>query len=261
MATLATTKSDPLTEADFLKESELIKRVASYADLILREDKYQTYSRIILTSEIVGTFDLDMTFLDALKVAGFTFLPGVNPPHDKMVYLSGNSDQRGQDIIDSDCWAWKKTETLHQLAVYFRLVIDEHARGVICIPEVSGNCSGSACHRSTIDRLMSIIATHYSSTHPLIGQITEKNPHPVIGWSEIGLGGIRSIGWLFDEAYGRNRKIVQLVDTNISPFAPNPRSRFNISAATDRLFVLESDQPKLFRQWKSQLAILRSELT
>ena len=163
-------------------------------------------------------------------------------------------------MIDSDCWAWERTETSHQLAVYFQLHVDEESRGIICVPDVSGNCSGGACHRPTSNRLMSIIATHFPNTHPLIRQITEKSPYPVIGWSEIGLGGIRSIGWLFDESYGRNRKVGQLVDSIISPFVPNPRSRFNLSAATDRLFVLESDQPQLFRQWKGQLANLRSEL-
>jgi hypothetical protein len=258
--TMLVEKSDPLTEVNFLKESDLIKMAASNADLMLRESNSQVYSRIIRTSEIVETLDLDMTFLDVLKTVGFTFRPGIKPPHDTMIYLSGNSDQRGQDIFDSDCWAWKRTETEHRLAVYFRLFVDENARGVICVPEVSGNCDGGACHRPTIDKLMGIITTHFPNMHPLIRRITKENPHPVIGWSEIGLGGIRSVGWLFDESYGQNRRVGQLADTILSPFIPSPRSRFNISAATDRLFVLESDQPQLFRQWKNQLGILRSEL-
>jgi hypothetical protein len=173
-----------------------------------------------------------------------------------MVYLSGESNQRGAEIFESDSWAWKRAATDLELSVYFRLRINEKNRGVICEPHVWGNCEGGACHQPTIDRLVGIMAEHLSDTsdpHLLLKRAANLKSAPVIYWNEIGLGGVKSVEWLFEELFGRSKKVMELSRSSLSPFDPNPNPTRSFFKVHDRLFVEEADQPQLFGQWEKQL--------
>ncbi len=243
----------------FLKESELISKAAFSRNLVLGRTQGKYGSHPKFDSEDVGIFTLnDEDFLRALKIHSFTFGPSKDPERNKMVYLLGNSDQRGEDMFDSDRWAWEKTESNPQLAIYFRLFVRENKRGVVCEPQIRGNCIGGACHQPTIDKLMRVLAEHFTEAHPMIKAVTNDNPRPVIFWGDINLGGIKSVGWLFDEQYGKNKRVVELARSTLSPFSPSPYQRGTFNETQDRHFVKEVDQPKLFRQWEEQLLIFRN---
>ncbi len=257
---METAKSGLLTESDLLKESELIKKAASYVGIVLHEQPEKHLYPLRFRSEIIGTFDLDEGFLAALKKAGFSFKSGIKPPYNEMVYLSGNSDQKGQETFESDCWAWEKTRTDYQLTINLNLWVEESKRGVVCEPNVWGNCSGGACHRPTINKFVAVVASHFPNAHPLIKRTADNDSRAIIYWSDIGLGGIKSLGYLFNELYGQNKRINQLAGSILSPFIPSPKtSGFGIEDR-DRSFVLESDQSKLFEQWKKQLQELKFAL-
>ncbi|MBI5732665.1 hypothetical protein HY967_01755 [Candidatus Jorgensenbacteria bacterium] len=244
----------------FLRESELISRAASSKGLVLKDKLRNSYSCLKFDSEVIGTFNLERGFISALEKQGFTFGPGTKPPHNEMAYLSGHSDQRGSEVFESDCWAWGKEEKNIQLTVYFRLSVAERERGVLCIPYVWGNCSGGACHRPTIDKFVKVVAEHFPDTHPLIREAVNADFRPVISWRDIGLGGIRSIEELFDELYGRNEKVAKLAGSSLSPFDPDPNPRKSILEVTDRAFVVETDQPTLFKRWRDQLQFFKTDL-
>lgn len=245
----------------FLKESFLIGRAAELRELTISGEPRRNTSYLEFDSEPVGTFKLVKDFIATLKKHGFTFCPGTKPPHNKMVYLAGHSDQKGAEIFESDCWAWERTETDPQLDIRFRLRVSERKRGVACEPHIWGNCSGGACHQPTIDKFVKVVSEHFSGLHPLIKVAVNVETPPVIYWSEIGFGGVKSVGLLFDELFGRNEKATELArSTLLSPFDPNPNPQGTIFEVKDRLFVLEADQPKLFRQWKDQLRAFKTSL-
>lgn len=250
-----------LSESDFLKESELISRAAFRADILPLKQSDKRFYNSRFRSRVIETFNLDEGFLIALKNAGFSFEPGIKPPHDTMIYLSGNSHQEDQETFYSDCWAWERGKTDHQLTISFNLWVEEDKRGVVCEPEVWGNCSGGACHRPTINKFVAVVANHFPNVHPLIKQAADDGCQAIIYWSDIGLGGIKSIDRLFRELYGRNEVIIRLADSILSPFTPNPNRATRGLGSGDKFFVLESDQPRLFRQWRGQLQELRSKLT
>lgn len=243
----------------FLKESFLISRAAELRELTFGKQRRDiSYSEF--DSEPVGMFKLDKDFIVALEKNGFTFRPGTKSPHNKMVYLAGHSDQRGAEIFESDCWAWERTEADPQLDVRFRLRVSERKRGVVCEPHVWGNCSGSACHRPTIDRFVKVVSEHFSDLHLLIKVAANVETPPVIYWNEIGLGGVKSVGLLFDELFGRNEKATELALSTLSPFDPNPNPPRTIFEVKDRLFIPEADQPKLFGRWREQLQAFKNSL-
>ncbi|MEK9194535.1 MAG: hypothetical protein AAB884_01865 [Patescibacteria group bacterium] len=238
----------------FVKESFLISRAAELHELTIPAESRKHSDYPEFDTKPVGTFKLDRDFIATLQKHGFTFGPGTKPPHNEMVYLAGHSNQRGAEVFESDCWAWKRTETDFQLDIRFRLRVSEGKRGVVCEPHVFGNCSGGALHQPTIDNFVKAVVAHFSNLHVLIMTAANVETPPVIHWSEIGLGGIRSVGSLFDELCGRNEKVMELAcSTSLSPFDPVPYPQGTMWEVKDRLFVLETDQPKLFRQWRKQL--------
>lgn len=251
---------DAQSPITFLKESFLIGRAAELRGLTLFGEPRRNTFCLEFDSKPVGTFKLDKDFIVTLGKHRFSFGPGTKLPHNEMVYLAGHSNQRGSEVFESDCWAWKKTETNHQLTVNFCLSVAEGKRGVVCVPHVWGNCSGGACHRPTIHRFVKVVAEHFSDAHSLIREATNTDFQSVIRWGDIGLGGIKSIGGLFDELYGRNEKVTKLASSSLSPFNPNPNPRKSSFEVTDRLFTVEADQPKLFRQWREQLQAFKTSL-
>jgi len=243
-----------------IEESLLIRKAAKLRKLTLSNKPRMDTCYPQFDSEPVGTFNLDTAFIIALNRHGFTFDTGTKPPHDEMQYLNGHSDQQGAEMFESDCWAWKRTETYPQLDVRFRLRVSEEKRGIVCEPHVWGNCAGGACHQPTIDKFMKVVSEHFSDLHPLITRATDVETPPIIYWSEIGLGGIKSVGRLFDELFEKNKKVIELAHSALSPFEPDPQQQASIINPKDRIFVPEDYQPQLFRQWKEQLWLLRTSL-
>ncbi len=234
-----------------IAESELIRKAAAFMSLVLKDEPREHTSYLTFDSLSVDSFSLnDRGFISALEKAGFTFGPGVGASRKEIVYLDGGSNQKGAEIFESDCWSWTRKEANPRLDVRFRLSISEERRGVVCLPEVWGNCGGGACHQPTIQKFVEVVAIYFVEAHALIKECVKAKPCPVISWSDIGLGGVKSVEHLFQELFGKNANVLKLAYSNISPFNPDPR---NWPRKEDKLFVLEPDQPKLFKQWRTQL--------
>lgn len=237
----------------FLKESGLIRKAAAARNLVLPEKSREHAFHPEYDSEIVGTFKLSKEFLATLKKYGVTFEPGDDELRKDMIYLCGHSHQPNAEIWESDCWAWKQGKVRYELTVNFRVSADESKRGVVCLPHIWGNCSGGACHQPTINKVVAAIAEHFPDAHRLIKEAPDSDFKPVIPWSEIGVGGVKSIWKLFYELFAENKRVKDLARSHLSPFDPNPHQQKNWGEPKDELFVPEMDQTKLFRQWKEQL--------
>lgn len=246
----------------FMLELDLIKRAASNRKLNLPaqnmrgEDSFHP----AFASNVVGTFNIERGFVTALQGRGFSFGPGTGPTRSAMVYLSGDSDQGGAEIFESDCWAWKNTESHPYLTVYFQLQVTQDQRGVVCTPHVWGNCDGGACHRPTINNFLRVVSEHFRDVHSLITEAANTNFQPVVTWGEINMAGIKSVEHLFFDTYGQNKRVITLANSNLSPFEPVPFPKFSVSRVNDRLFVPDFDQPTLLDQWGDQLRAFRDSL-
>jgi hypothetical protein len=211
-------------------------------------------------SNIVGTFKLEGELLSALRRYGFGFGPGFDTVRERTVYLYGNSDQRGREIFESDCWSWDITETNPQITVYFRLSISEEKGGVVCTPILGGNWRGGAYHVPTINNFLRVVAGHFSNVHPLIKEAVNTNFQMVVSWNDINVTGIKSLRQLFHDAFGQNEKICDLARSNLSPFNPDPFQYRATMEIEDRLFIPELIQSRLLEQWKKQLESFKNSL-
>lgn len=239
---------------NFLTEQEVVSKAAAVSGLIIRGNKSHKW----LTTDI-ASFEISAILPEALKETGFTLKPGTKPPYDSMMYLSGNSEQEGADIWESDSWAFEKDEKHPLLTISFALSVKESDGGVAATPEVWGNCKGGACHFPTIKKLVHLLASQFPNTHPFLDRIASEGDYPVIKWGEIGLEGLRSLGELFREQYGHSNLILHsLAPSYFSPFEPNPRKQSYGDEV--RYFVPADLQHELTSQWKAQLADFRDKL-
>ncbi|MBI4090696.1 MAG: hypothetical protein HY422_01610 [Candidatus Komeilibacteria bacterium] len=133
--------------------------------------------------------------------------------------------------------------------------ISETDRGVAFIPCAHGTFLSPADNESH-RRMFRFLA----SIHPEAPDIVQKlaQDRVVVRWSEIGLGGIRSIERLFSEFCKGNETLRRLAISILNPFSPNPFSRDNVEE--DR-FIEESAQPNVLAGWRRQLHELCSRLS
>ena len=81
-----------LHTSDLIQRPELIEKAAILKGLMIKKDREdRQYSE----TEAIGTYRLDKKLLEALEKVGFTFESGNKTPHNSMIYLKGNSNQRG----------------------------------------------------------------------------------------------------------------------------------------------------------------------
>lgn len=238
-----------------VRESELIKKVATATGLELKPNPDERGIFLEFQTKNVGRFPLSKNFVKALAEEGFTFGPGEGHIRKGMIYLSSNSKQSGE-IFESDCWAWERSKVRPRLDICFNMRVNEKERGVFCVPDIWGNCSGGACHQPTIDAFVRVVSKHFSNAHPLIKQAAEVDScRATISWHSAGLAGVKSVGELFKEWFGENKKVMRLAQSKASPFFnPNPFEERVELQAPNRLFVLESHHRALFSQWKKQLS-------
>jgi hypothetical protein len=79
----------------------------------------------------------------------------------------------------------------------------------------------------------------------------------VVTWTDLGLGGIRTMTNLFAEFAGSNDTIQQLGRSG-QVFDPNPHQEY--AQPGDELFIIEPAQPGVFAAWRAQLKQYRGRL-
>lgn len=234
-----------------ISESEVIKKACEINCFTATRYEHRGWR----TSDI-GEYSLDANLLKSLEKAGFTFEPGRDELRKNCIYLAGHSNQKGSDVFESDCWMWHKEDADRCLTIHFNLCVSEKDRGLLAIPHIWGNCRGGACHQPTINRLVRAIARHFEDSHLLLKKMANDLNYPVILWSDMGLGGLRSVQTLFEELYGKNDLVVSLSKWHRSPFHPSPVSEMG----EEKYFVPERIQRFLMDQWIGQLRAFKDSL-
>lgn len=155
-------------------------------------------------------------------------------------------------------WGFKTAEEPKIFTLSVRFKVDNKNRGVRCLASVFGSSSGSAAAEPN-ERFFNMITEIVPDAHPFIKKIVEAKHNLVIGWGEIGLGGIRTVNDLFFEFISGNRSLEDLGRSGGSPFAPAVlRDCFLTRGVPD--YVPEPLHAQLFEQWAEQLQKYRDSL-
>lgn len=226
-------------KGQLLTKEQLMEKAADYKGIMIN---FKNNS--LLVSEPFGTYELVGAFLAAMKEWRFT----LTHRQDGVTTLS--------DDLEKDSYWNFKDKLLLNLCASFS--VNEHNRGVVLLPCASGTFLSSIRHSSNF-RIFRVVAKYDAKAHPLVGEMVAENGEVIVSWTQLKLGGIRSIPMLFEEFLyinGTGRQgIERLASSSVSPLEPNPVAR-----GQEEYFLTEPYQPLLFKLWMTQLYDFKNSL-
>jgi|GEM_PF-3118003 len=246
-------KNDFVAGKELFTLRELLDKAAELKGMkVLRVSHGET------TTEPIAEFVPDAAMLRHLREQGMVY-----EENGDMCYLRDDNAQPPPPFgfASSVGWSFKRKEDgrgydfVLKLHVSMKQVAVE--RGILLWPIVYGTCA-SACDSLPNYRLFKALIEGPGAKVPDVArEIVQGEGMIPVTWTELGLGGLRSIRALFDEFIQRKQELWELGLTH-KVFDPKPLQTFE--KPDHDPFLIESAQPRLFRLWKSQLDAYRSRL-
>ncbi len=212
-------------------------------------------------SKPIATYALDNETLAFLAKHGVK----QNPRPDGIFTLSDTTERpepRG-DTVETAFWNFRrrkdrKDEKIDELeialSVGFGITMEK--RGIILLPQAYGTFLSPGYNGA--HRHMFKLLVEYHQDAPAVAQeIAASDDTFVVGFTELGLGGIRRLSDLFEEFARGNHTIKQLANHQ-EVFNPMPYPYYQNPG--DELFIIEPAQPKVIGVWRAQLTEYRSNL-
>lgn len=143
----------------------------------------------------------------------------------------------------------EQPELMVELSVEF--AFRSKRRGIVFFPRAFGGVCAPADDLPNF-RMFSALAGSDPDVNPIAHEIASSGTLTVT-WTQLGLGGLRTLDQLFAEFSNGNEQIIKLARQG-QVFQPKPYSN------TQTMFVTEPDQPTLFDLWDEQLTNYRASL-
>ncbi len=233
----------------FLESKDLIQRALPEGITIKQREDSHCYSTYF------GRYRIEGRFLEALNRAGFKLYPRTDGI---TTLVDENPQSPTPGFRPSNYWNFKTTgEKTDELLFDIGLIafLRQKARGIVLIPHVSSPFLSPA---DTLPqyRVFVVISGFDPQAHPIIHQIAINKGEKIVSWTDIGLGGIRSIQELFLEFTSGNKELERLARSCVSPFDPDPFPRTSVS---DK-YLPEPHQQALFELWNKQLERFKQKI-
>lgn len=234
---------------DYFTLLEIIRMAAVHKGLELDEScGFRGYSKpikeYIINDEILAVLEKgNIKRQDRSDCEGKLFtLVDENPQEGGPRYSPGN--YWNFQLLESD-----KSKFDLRVKLHIYLYIDVKKRGVVLIPKGFGPYVSPFDSLSHF-RMFAKLADSDDKAPAVAKELAASDGSIVISWTELGLGGIRSLSQLFSEFAGDNERIARLGELG-EVFDPIPNPRYE--QPKDKLFITEPAQPKLFQVWRAQL--------
>lgn len=220
---------------EFYTTRELLELAAGSKGVDLRDNTKQ--------SRAIKSYALDSHLLSLLKEDGVRV-------YSESQYL----------ILEYAGGRWNYTP--HKGKNYLDLHIDlevmayvkQEYRGVLFVPYVWG-CSGCSSEAMPHKHMFQLLVECDENSLQIAREIAESEGEGlVVGWSELGLGGLRTLGEVFREFFGEN-EVIEHIARKEYVFDPLPYPRF---PRDKTIHVIEPAQPRIIQAWREQLNNYRS---
>lgn len=231
---------------ELLSQKHLLKKAAAFKTLELTNEVTTTP-----VSQSIGCYELtDPGFVKALEQNGFKLtkrpdgiitLSDENP----QVKISGCAPSNYWNFLNND----ERKDPL-QLTLHLAPFLNQRKRGVIFTPVVYGTFL-SAVDRLPNSRIFKVVAKYDPGAHLVVKTVAD-NDELVVNWTDVQLGGIRSLDVLFDEVRNDVEEFNDLARSSISPFDPAPYPQ-DTQIDQEKYYLPEKIQPLLFDVWQAQL--------
>lgn len=237
---------------DVFTERQLLERALSHMGVGLGNDIHSSENLLQITLEQPHLAILARHNIKRQNRAGNT---------DYFYLIDENPQQIVPGWSPSCGWSYKRKEDKSfdlTTSIYAHLAISNEFRGIVLTPKVSGT-GASACDLLPNVRMCKALVEVVGDDAHAAAKVmaaAEDGAH-VVSWTDMGLGGIRSMADLFHEFRRGNEELRRLADSH-RVFDPDPWPEFILSH--EKRFVVEHQQPRTFVQWRSQLAQYKNSL-
>lgn len=218
-----------------LSAQQLIEKAAVFLGLGNKNEEVFSGYRL----KPLCQYELTGEFLKALQTGGFEY----KERPDGVITLSGESNKY---------WNFRRREgEKDKLLLSLELLpnISEPDRGVVFTPMVFGTFLSPGEVSISLE-VFRVVLKNNLEKHPLIHKVVAADGKLVVTWTNIQLGGIRSLQTLFEEFVNRNKKINELRHNPLSPFDFQPHLCRDL---TEPYYLPESIQPLILQLWRYQL--------
>lgn len=241
---------------DSFTSLDLIRKAASHKGLRYCEGT-NAYS------EPLAIYPLDKKLLAFLEKRNIH--QRIRPDCNNSVFtlVDENLQEKTPGTLLSNYWNFKRTEDKKkpfdlqmQLVAHFQVSIKE--RGVVLISRAYGSFLSPAEHLPHWRMFTALVDSDRRKLPAVAKELADNEGRTTVSWTELGLAGIRELRTLFNEFAGKNEAVHRLARlSSLGVFEPNPIQHFDPGS---ELFITESAQPKIMREWKDQLERYRSSL-
>jgi hypothetical protein len=235
---------------------DLLQRAAAHKGLRLHVGTSQR-----ITSEAIRTYDLDDVTLAALRQAGIQRQLRPDCRDEIFTLVDENPQVEVPGWAPSCYWNFKQREGGGgafdlRISLEVELAIIAEQRGVVLTPRAPGTFV-SPCDSLPNFRMFRALVERDPDALPVARELATSDGHVVAHWSDLGLGGIRTLTELFREFVG-HRPEVQRLGSDDGIFDPIPHPRYPVPL--DSLYVIELAQPRVIQAWREQLRNYRDRL-
>ncbi|MFA6521994.1 MAG: hypothetical protein WCT24_00120 [Patescibacteria group bacterium] len=202
--------------------------------------------RIYSTPLKVYTLTDDL--LSALKRAGFEQINSPDGERSILTLVDTRSHDATPGYRPSNYWNFRRgPDGASDLTVTlcFIVALDIARRGVVLWPQAIGPVVSPSDAKPNF-HMFEILVKNDPDALPIAKKMAESNGSIAVSWTELGLGGLRSLSELFREFAGGNEALTRLARSGMNVFQPNP-------LGPPYLYIAEPAQPELFDAWRAQL--------
>lgn len=233
----------------------LLRRAAEYKGLTFPADTSRA------CSDPIATYTLDDALLRILAEQGIKRQPRPDCRGEIFTLVDENPQEEHPGWAPSNYWNFKEVEGQEhrfdlRMTLHAGLNISTEDRGVVLGPVAYGTFLSPADHLPHF-RMFQALTNQDGNALPVARELAGSDGNILVTWTELGLGGIRSIQDLFEEFAGGNESIERIARRQ-EVFAPVPYPAHQNLA--DKLFIAEPAQPKVLRAWRAQLEEYRASL-
>lgn len=237
--------------------TELFRKASKKKGLEFCEGVHQPQTRPF------KTYQLNSALLAYLTKRGITNHGRPDCNYETFTLVDDNPQLLSPGYVPSNYWNFKEVEGKKgvfdlRISLYFELHLGTEERGIIFMPMASGTFVSAGSHLPNF-RMFKALVEQDTSAPGVAREVAKSQGHIVLPWTQLGLGGIRSLRSLFDE-FAKGRQSVIDLGTDSRVLNPTPFSRYQNQKSGDEVFITEPAQPKLFESWRTQMKAYRAAL-
>ncbi len=242
------TAIDLTADVDCFTLLDLLRKAAAHKGLELREGASRAYS------EPIKVYDLNAELLAILAQQGIRRQTRPDCRNEIFTLVDENPQEKVPGWSTSNYWNFRplegdkrKFDLRVTLSVGFSISTKE--RGFILWPQAHSPFV-SPFDRLPNFRMFRALVESDDEAPVVAMELAASDGSIAVTWTDLGLGGIRTLATLFAEFAGQN-EIVMRLGRNGEIFSPAPYLQHQQPG--DKLFVVEPAQPRVFQEWEKHL--------